>query len=58
MVKRIIVSAFAAGLLISGGAGVALADPDFGPGNSSAGPHDANAHCHPPGQTSDFPACK
>ena len=36
---------------------VALADPDFGPGNSSKGPHDPGAICHPPGQT-DSPACK
>jgi hypothetical protein len=31
---------------------------DFGAGNSSAGPHDANAKCHPPGQTTDLPQCK
>jgi len=36
----------------------ALADPDFGPGNSSAGPHDGNAKCHPPGQTVETPGCK
>jgi hypothetical protein len=36
----------------------AFADPDFGPGNSSKGPHDPGALCHPPGQTADFPACK
>lgn len=36
----------------------ALADPDFGPGNSSKGPQDAGAICHPPGQTADFPACQ
>lgn len=40
------------------GGGVASADPDFGPGNSSKGPHDPGALCHPPGQTADFPACK
>ena len=34
----------------------ALADPDFGPGNSNKGPQDAGAICHPPGQT-DSPAC-
>lgn len=38
--------------------GTSLADPDFGPGNSSKGPHDPGALCHPPGQTSEFPACK
>jgi hypothetical protein len=38
--------------------GVAFADPDFGPGNSSKGPHDPSAKCHPPGQTVDEPGCK
>jgi hypothetical protein len=36
----------------------AVADPDFGPGNSSKGPQDAGAKCHPPGQTVDTPGCK
>lgn len=36
----------------------ALANPDFGPGNSSKGPHDPGARCHPPGQTVDRPECK
>jgi hypothetical protein len=36
----------------------AAADPDFGPGNSSKGPHDGGAKCHPPGQTVDEPGCK
>jgi hypothetical protein len=36
----------------------AFANPDFGPGNSSKGPHDAGAKCHPPGQTVDTPGCK
>jgi hypothetical protein len=36
----------------------ALADPDFGPGNSGAGPNDGNAKCHPPGQTVNEPGCK
>jgi hypothetical protein len=36
----------------------AFADPDFGPGNSSKGPQDAGARCHPPGQTTDRPECK
>jgi hypothetical protein len=31
---------------------------DFGPGNSSKGPHDPGAKCHPPGQTVDTPGCK
>jgi hypothetical protein len=34
------------------------ADPDFGPGNSSKGPNDGGAKCHPPGQTVDEPGCK
>jgi len=41
-----------------GGAGAALADPDFGPGNSKKGPNDPGAKCHPPGQTVDTPGCK
>lgn len=36
----------------------ALADPDFGPGNSSKGPNDGGAKCHPPGQTVYEPGCK
>ena len=36
----------------------ALADPDFGPGNSGGGPNDANGKCHPPGQTVNEPGCK
>ena len=36
----------------------AFADPDFGPGNSSKGPHDPGARCHPPGQTTDRAECK
>jgi hypothetical protein len=36
----------------------AFADPDFGPGNSSKGPNDPGAKCHPPGQTVDEPGCK
>jgi hypothetical protein len=27
----------------------ALADPDFGPGNSDKGPNDAGGKCHEPG---------
>lgn len=40
------------------GAGTAFADPDFGPGNSSKGPNDPGAKCHPPGQTVYEPGCK
>ena len=39
-------------------AGTAFGAPDFGPGNSSAGPNDGNAKCHPPGQTVTEPGCK
>jgi hypothetical protein len=55
MRKRIaaLTAALAVGL-----SGVAVADPDFGPGNSSKGPHDAGAKCHPPGTTVDEPGCK
>jgi hypothetical protein len=36
----------------------AVGDPDFGPGNSSKGPNDGGAKCHPPGQTVNEPGCK
>lgn len=43
----------------------ALADPDFGPGNSSKGPNDAGAKCHtaehgiaPSPNQDDVPGCK
>ena len=36
----------------------AFGAPDFGPGNSSKGPNDGGAKCHPPGQTVDEPGCK
>jgi hypothetical protein len=50
----LLVSAFALALPAS----TALADPDFGPGNSQKGPNDPGAKCHPPGQTTDTPGCK
>ena len=54
--RRTIALAFAVlGLAIPS---TAFADPDFGPGNSSKGPHDPGARCHPPGQTQDRPECK
>jgi len=56
MRKRILAVAFA--VAFAAAPASALADPDFGPGNSSKGPHDPGAKCHPPGQTDDFPACK
>lgn len=46
------------GALLTGTSTMAFADPDFGPGNSSKGPQDPGALCHPPGQTELFPACK
>ena len=58
MIRRLIAAALIAAGLTVGGAGVAFAEPDFGPGNSSAGPNDANAKCHPPGQTTTTPGCK
>ena len=36
----------------------AFGAPDFGPGNSSKGPNDGGAKCHPPGQTVNTPGCK
>jgi hypothetical protein len=58
--RRIAVVASAATISLLGAANshLAFADPDFGPGNSTKGPQDAGALCHPPGQTEDFPACK
>lgn len=45
-------------MIVGGAALPAAADPDFGPGNSSKGPHDPGAKCHPPGQTENEPGCK
>jgi hypothetical protein len=59
-VKRRIIVAIAAAVLSLGvaAAPAAYADPDFGPGNSSKGPNDGGAKCHPPGQTTNTPGCK
>jgi hypothetical protein len=57
-VKRAVFTTVAVAGLLGGTATAAFADPDFGPGNSAKGPQDAGALCHPPGQTTDFPACK
>lgn len=57
-VRRGVTALVLAGAALGGLAGTASADPDFGPGNSSKGPQDPGALCHPPGQTVDFPACK
>ena len=54
--RKLIALVLAIGTL--GAPGAAFADPDFGPGNSSKGPHDPGARCHPPGQTADSPECK
>jgi hypothetical protein len=55
---RNLAAAVLAALLALLGVGAASAAPDFGPGNSSKGPQDPGALCHPPGQTADRPACK
>lgn len=58
-VKRRILAAIAAAVLSLGvAAPAAYAVPDFGPGNSSKGPNDGGAKCHPPGQTTNTPGCK
>jgi hypothetical protein len=57
IMKRIALAVVAALTLLLG-ASAAAADPDFGPGNSSKGPNDGGAKCHPPGQTVDEPGCK
>jgi hypothetical protein len=55
--KRLVLAVVAALTLLLT-AGAAGADPDFGPGNSSEGPNDGGAKCHPPGQTVEEPGCK
>jgi hypothetical protein len=57
-VRRKALASILAVAALSISAAPAFADPDFGPGNSSKGPHDAGAKCHPPGQTVDEPGCK
>jgi hypothetical protein len=61
-VKRLaaLTAAIALGL-----SGTALADPDFGPGNSSKGPNDGGAKCQSPEHgiapspnQEDVPGCK
>jgi hypothetical protein len=56
--KRKVIAALLAVGALSITAAPAVADPSFGPGNSGGGPHDANAKCHPPGQTTTTPGCK
>jgi Spy/CpxP family protein refolding chaperone len=57
MMRKRIAALFAALAVLAAVAPGAMA-ADFGAGNSSAGPHDANAKCHPPGQTSDLAPCR
>jgi hypothetical protein len=45
--RKTLASILAVGAL-SISAPAALADPDFGPGNSSKGPHDGGSKCHAP----------
>lgn len=56
--RRIAAVGMAFAAFVVAGVPVAAADPDFGPGNSSKGPNDPGAKCHPPGQTVDEPGCK
>jgi len=57
-IRRLILTAATIATLTVGG-GMALANPDFGPGQSqNVAPQAPNAHCHPPGQTEDLPQCK
>jgi hypothetical protein len=58
MRKRLAVMFTTLGVLGAAFAPAAVADPSFGPGNSGGGPNDANAKCHPPGQTTTTPGCK
>jgi len=58
MKRRKITAALLASAFALSAAAPAVADPDFGPGNSNKGPQDAGARCHPPGQTSDRAECK
>ena len=46
MRRRRLIAGVAALALALAGASPAMADPDFGPGNSSKGPTTAGAKCH------------
>jgi hypothetical protein len=46
--RRKVLASFLATAALSISAAPALADPDFGPGNSSKGPNDGGAKCHAP----------
>jgi hypothetical protein len=60
--KRIVIAATTIALAFT--PATALADPDFGPGNSSKGPNDGGAKCHEPdhgtgpGPHEAVPGCK
>jgi hypothetical protein len=56
--RKVIATAIVTAALLVAAASGAGADPDFGPGNSSKGPLDGGAKCHPPGQTVEEPGCK
>ena len=58
MKRRKVTAVVLASMFALSAAAPAFADPDFGPGNSSKGPQDAGARCHPPGQTTDRAECK
>ena len=47
--RRKLVAGLLSAAALSITAAPAVADPDFGPGNSSKGPHDGGAKCHAPG---------
>lgn len=60
--RKIAVVLASFGLMVA--APAAMADPDFGPGNSSKGPNDGGAKCHAPdhgegpGPHEAVPGCK
>jgi TolA-binding protein len=56
--KRKVIAVLFASLMAIATAAPAFAAPSFGPGSSGGGPNDANAKCHPPGQTTETPGCK
>jgi hypothetical protein len=62
--RRKAVASFLAAAALSITAAPAMADPDFGPGNSSKGPNDGGSKCHAPnhgtgaGINEPVPGCK
>ena len=61
---RKVLAGFLSVAALSISAAPALADPDFGPGNSSKGPNDGGSKCHAPahgtgpGSNEAVPGCK